>query len=40
MSLQRLASHRSATEGDEFVDAVINTSTGGSNGGGDDDLVE
>jgi hypothetical protein len=36
MSLQRSASHRGAAEGDEF----INTSTGGSNGGSDDDPVE
>jgi hypothetical protein len=27
-------------EGDEFIDAIINTSAGGSNGGGDDDPVE
>jgi hypothetical protein len=40
MSLQRSASHRGAAEGDEFVDAVINTSTGGSNGSGDDDPME
>jgi hypothetical protein len=40
MSLQRSASNRSAVEGDEFVDTVINTSMGGSNGGGDDDPVE
>jgi hypothetical protein len=40
LSLQRLASHRGAAEGDEFVDAIINTSTGGSNGSNDDDLVE
>jgi hypothetical protein len=40
MSLQRSASHHSATEGEEFVDAVINTSAGGSNGGGDNDPVE
>jgi hypothetical protein len=40
MSLQRSASHRGTVEGDEFIDAVINTSVGGSNGGGDDDLVE
>jgi hypothetical protein len=40
MSLQRSASHRSAAEGDEFIDAIINTSMGGSNGGGDNDPVE
>jgi hypothetical protein len=40
MSLQCLASHRGAAEGDEFVNAIINTSAGGSNGGGDDDPVE
>jgi hypothetical protein len=40
MSLQRSASHRGTAEGDEFVDAVINMSVGGSNGGGDDDPVE
>jgi hypothetical protein len=40
MSLQRSASHHGTTEGDEFIDAVINTSVRGSNGGGDDDPVE
>jgi hypothetical protein len=40
MSLQRSASHRGTAEGDEFIDAVINTSVGVSNGGGDDDPVE
>jgi hypothetical protein len=40
MSLQRSTSHRGAVEGDEFVDAIINTSARGSNGGGDDDPVE
>jgi hypothetical protein len=40
MSLQRSASHRGIAEGDEFIDAVINTSAGGSNGGDDDDPVE
>jgi hypothetical protein len=40
MSLQRSASHRGVVEGDEFVNAIINTSVGGSNGGGDDDPVE
>jgi hypothetical protein len=40
MYFQRSTSHRGDTEGDEFVDAVINTSAEGSNGGGDDDPVE
>jgi hypothetical protein len=40
MSLQRSASHCGATEGDEFIDTVINMSAGGSNGGGNDDPVE
>jgi hypothetical protein len=40
MSLQRSASHRGAAEGDEFINTVINTSAGGSNGGSDDDPVE
>jgi hypothetical protein len=40
MSLQCSASHHDAMEGDEFVDAIINTRAGGSNGGGDNDPVE
>jgi hypothetical protein len=40
MSLQRSASHCGAAEGDKFVDTIINTSAGGFNDGGDDDLVE
>jgi hypothetical protein len=40
MSLQHSASHHGAAEGDKFVDAVINTSVGGSNGSGNDDPVE
>jgi hypothetical protein len=40
MSLQHSASHHGAAEGDEFIDAIINTSAGGSNVGGDDDPVE
>jgi hypothetical protein len=40
MSLQRSASHHGAVERDEFIDAIINTSVGGSNGSGDDDPVE
>jgi hypothetical protein len=40
MSLQRSDSHRGTMEGDKFVDAIINTSAGGSNDGDDDDPVE
>jgi hypothetical protein len=40
MSLQCSASHHGTSVGDEFIDAVINTSAGVSNGGGDDDPVE
>jgi hypothetical protein len=40
MSLQRSASHRSTAEGDEFIDAIINMSARGSDGGGDDDPME
>jgi hypothetical protein len=40
MSLQCSASHHDAMEGDEFIDAIINTRAGGSNGGGDNDPVE
>jgi hypothetical protein len=31
----RLQVHNSAATGDDFIDAVMNTSTGGSNGGED-----
>jgi hypothetical protein len=33
--LQASGSQRSTATGDDFIDAVLNTSTGGSNGGED-----